>query len=638
MKSLYPEKFTSTFRFRLYLLFSGAVLGVSLFIYFYFPQKFQEQAFVAAQSKAVTIADISAFSSAPAMYFNDADALQEVLASTRQNSDIRFIIITDHKQQLIAGYNIEVGVRLNYDIADHDGMMTEDKTTVMSRSVIQFNNLTIGNIYVGLSLEKILDEVDATKRSITLISGIILVIGLAAVYAVARLLTRPLETMAHSFQEIAHGDFTKHVQPSGYVEINKLAQAFNRMVDDLSAAQSELRSVNRTLELRVNERTMDLQREIQQHKKTEEALRESEERFRALVELSPDAIVVLSEEKFAFINPSALSMFRVYSTEKILGRSLFDFMNVSQAHQLEESLNGILHGSIVNVLSEYVFVRDDGTEFVSEVAATKLVFRGKTAIQIVIRDISERIRNERQRMELEQQLLHVQKKEIISTLASGLAHDILNILGIIGTSINKLLFLKNLNHESLMESAEQISKASERGKSLVRQLLSFARKSELNFDSVQVNTIVSEIISVVQRTFPTTITIRTAFAIDLPQIRADNNQLHQALLNLCLNARDAILDTGTITVGTLLWTSAEKKGTAEKNGECICIYVEDNGIGMTDEVKNRIFEPFFTTKSEGTGSGLGMAMVKGIMENHRGSIEIDTELGKGTIFRLFFPI
>ena len=634
---MFPDKFTSTFRFRLYLLFSGAVLGVSLFIYFYFPQKFQEQAFIAAQSKAVTIADISAFSTAPAMYFNDSDALQEVLATTRQNTDIRFIIITDHKQQLVAGYNIEAGVRMNYDVANHGGTLTDDQTTIISRSAIQFNNLTIGNIYVGLSLEKILEEVDATKRTITFISGIIMVIGLAAVFAAARLLTRPLESMAGTFQEIAHGDFSKHVQPSGYVEINQLAQAFNHMVDDLASAQAELRSVNRTLELRVNERTMDLQREIQQHKITEEALRESEERFRALVELSPDAIVVHSEEKFAFINPSALSMFRVYSTEKMLGRSLFDFMNAVQAKEFEESLNRILHGSIVNVLSEYDFLRDDGSEFVAEVAATKLIFRGKIAIQIVIRDISERIRNERQRMELEQQLLHVQKKEIISTLASGLAHDILNILGIIGTSINKLLFLKNLNHESLMESAEQISKASERGKSLVRQLLSFARKSELNYDSIQVNTIVTEIISVIQRTFPTSITIRTALANDLPQIRADNNQLHQALLNLCLNARDAILESGTIIVGTS-YHSAALKNTTNKNGDCICISVEDNGIGMNDEVKSRIFEPFFTTKNEGTGSGLGMAMVKGIMENHRGFIEIDSVVGKGTKFKLWFPL
>ncbi|MFA6438271.1 MAG: ATP-binding protein, partial [Bacteriovoracaceae bacterium] len=634
MKKLFSERFTSTFRFRLYMLFSGAVLSVSLFIYFYFPHQFNDQAIVAARSKAMTIADISAYSIAPAIYFNDSDALQEVLSATQRNSEIRYIIITDYKQHVAAGYNVEIGLRMNYDIASHDGTLSNDRSTVMTRAVIQFNNLTLGNIYLGLSLDKLAEDVAETKKTITFISGIILIIGLLVVYIVARFLTKPLETMAQTFHQIARGDFSQHVQTSGYVEISQLGEAFNHMVDDLASLQSELRSVNRTLENRISERTTDLQHEIVQHKKTEVALRESEERFRALVELSPDAIVVLSDGTFAFINPSALSMFRVYSIEKMSGRSLLEFLHPAQVNLFEESLNRILHGNMVNIFSEYAFVRNDGTEFIAEVAATRLIFRGKIAVQIVIRDISERIRNERKKMELEQQLLHVQKKEIISTLASGLAHDILNILGIIGTSINKLLFMKIVNQESLLESAEQISKASERGKSLVRQLLSFARKSELNFDSVSINTIVMEITSVIQRTFPVTIAIKIDLSNDLPQIRADNNQLHQALLNLCLNARDAIQETGMITIAT---TASIKPSLPGLQGDYICVSVSDDGIGMNEEIQRRIYEPFFTTKSEGTGSGLGMAMVKGIMENHRGFIEIDSAEGKGTTFRLFFP-
>lgn len=638
MKKIFPIDFTKTFRFRLYLIFSGAVLSVALMIYLYLPQKFQEQAIHAAHSKAITIADISAFSTAPALYFNDTDALQEVLNSTGKNPDVRYIIITDHRLKLIAGLHVEEGVRLKYDIADYDGVLSEDERTVMSRSSIQYNNLTIGYLYLGLSLDPMLEEVGNTKRNFTLLSITMLIVGLGMVYFVARLLTNPLEKMAATFQQIARGDFSKHVDPSSYREINQLAESFNQMVDGLSTVQAELRSVNRTLELRINERTKDLMREVQQHKITEDALRESEERYRALVELSPDAIMVLSENKFMFLNPSVLSMFRVYSIDKMFERSLFEFMKPLEAKHLEENLNNILHGNIVNILSDYSFLRDDGSEFIAEVAATKLVFRGKIAVQIVIRDISERMKNERHQMELEQQLLHIQKKEIISTLASGLAHDILNILGIIGTSINKLLFMKNLNEQSLMESAEQISKASERGKALVRQLLSFARKSELNFDSVHINTVVTEITSVIQRTFPPSITIEHKLEKDLPMIRADQNQLHQALLNLCLNARDAIQGTGTITVSTMLTPNGKGGENVKVPGEFLCVSVEDNGIGMSDEVMKRIYEPFFTTKSEGTGSGLGLAMVKGIVENHRGYIEVETALNRGTAFRLYFPV
>ncbi|MCE9501084.1 MAG: hybrid sensor histidine kinase/response regulator, partial [Leptospira sp.] len=260
------------------------------------------------------------------------------------------------------------------------------------------------------------------------------------------------------------------------------------------------------------------------------------------------------------------------------------------------------------------------------------------SIQIMIRDITERSRNERQRIELEQQLLHIQKKEIISTLASGIAHDILNILGIIGTAINKLTFLKDIDKKSLSESAEQISVATERGRSLVRQLLTFAKKSELNFDLVQINPIVAEIVSVIQRTFPISIAIEMQLSDNLPSLRADANQIHQALLNLCLNSRDAIGDTGTIIISTSVADKIGEEQSIDPSDRYLCLSVCDNGCGMTQEIMDNAFQPFFTTKNETEGSGLGLAMVNGIMENHRGFIEMESQIGKGTTFRLFFPI
>lgn len=638
MRQFLRDSIASSFRFRIYALIAGAVLSVSVFIYLYFPPKFHDQAYAAARAKAMTIADISAYSTAPALFFNDSIAVQEVLAAARQNADIRFIIITDQQQRIVQGYRTEEGIKLRYDIASHEGSMDEEQRTVISRSVIRFDDLIIGQFYVGLSLDAINAQVRETKQAISVISGVILIIGLTLVFAVVRLLLGPLERMAGTFQRIARGDFSQHVETSDFAEVNRLGEAFNRMVDDIAALQSELQSVNRTLEQRISERTGDLQREVEQHTKTEAALRDSEERFRALVELSPDAIVVFAEGAFTFINPSALTIFRVPPGGTLNGSSLYDMMPLAQAPLFEELLQRIINGTAVNILTEHSFVREDGTEFIAEVAATKLVYRGAAAVQIVIRDISERVRNERKRIELEQQLLHVQKKEIISTLASGLAHDILNILGIIGTSINKLLFMRDITHESLDESAEQISKASERGKALVRQLLSFARKSELNFDSVNMNTVVSEITSVIQRTFPGSIAVKNELAPNLPMIRADSNQLHQALLNLCLNARDAIQDAGLITISTSDAIRPSESSVRDQSGRYLCLCVSDDGIGMSDEVLKRLYEPFFTTKSEGTGSGLGMAMVKGIMENHRGTIEIDTAVGKGTTFRLFFPV
>jgi PAS domain S-box-containing protein len=411
--------------------------------------------------------------------------------------------------------------------------------------------------------------------------------------------------------------------------VNHTAELETSTVDHIQA-------LNKILEQQLQERTAELHNEIHQHKSTQTALYESEERFRTFVELSTDAIIMHSETKIISSNPTAFALFRVRSAEAMLGKSIFDFMNVHQSKLLRDSIVQMMNGSVLSVISEYIFNRTDGEEFTAEVTATKLKFQGKATIHIMIRDITERSKNKRQRIELEQQLLHVQKKEIISTLASGIAHDILNILGIIGTAINKLTYMKDLDQKSVTESAEQISKATERGRSLVRQLLTFAKKSALNFDLVPVNSVVTEMISIVQRTFPFSITIETQFSDNLPLIRADGNQIHQALLNLCLNARDAIRDSGTITISTSTEERASNKPLAVK--KYICITVSDSGCGMPKEIMENIFQPFFTTKHETEGSGLGLAMVNGIMENHRGFIEVDSTVGKGTTFKLFFPV
>jgi PAS domain S-box-containing protein len=625
-------------RFRLFIFFSAVVAVFSIFLYFYLSRQFEEQILSAEQYKAINVAEFSAASISLPLRQNDSAGVQAIITSLRQHYLVLYVVVLDQQGKRIAGYLTDTAETYQYREAAARNLVDLDRAVITTGTSITADGNVIGSMYIGFSLQQALQALAVQRTELAWISIIRLLFGSFLVFILTTIVLRPINSMMTRFMTAVHTDIFHRMQPTGYEEIDRFVRSFNTMVADLEVMQNELHSVNRTLELRVNERTSELQKEIQQHKATEAALRESEERYRALVELSPDAIVVHSEQSFTFINPSALSMFRVYSAERMNGRSLYDFMHPAQAHVLQESLLKILQGSLLNVSTEFSFIREDGGEFIAEVAATRLIYRGRVAIQIVIRDISDRMKNERKRIELEQQLLHVQKKEIISTLASGLAHDILNILGIIGTSINKLLFMKNLTQDSLMESADQIAKASERGKSLVRQLLSFARKSELNFDSVNINTIVTEITSVIQRTFPATIAVKNDLSPDLPPIRADNNQLHQALLNLCLNARDAIQETGLITISTTAAIQPSVAAASASHHEYICVCVSDDGVGMPEEVIARIYEPFFTTKSEGTGSGLGMAMVKGIMENHRGYIEIDSAVGKGTTFRLFFPV
>ena len=638
MKKLFPNRITFSLRFWLCVIFLFGVISRVVFMNVYYPKKTLEQAVKHTLSEASSFGRLAAFSSEQAVRMHDSLTLGRVVKELQLNRSIRFIVITDSLRTPIASYDIDAAALWKYQSVIESTTVSENQLTVISKYPIYSENLTIGFLYIGFSLDDISREVDETKNNVLVIAGIILLIGIPFVWFISYLLIKPFDRMIDTVKNIAQGITADQELKPGYSEIKHLTDEFNDMVKKVTAAQEELRIVNRSLEMRIDERTKDLQLEIHQRKKTEEDLRISEERFRALVELSPDAIVVYTEETFLFINSSAFTMFRMEPAKKISERFLLESMHSTQAEVFELSLNKVLHEGMANFIAEYTFMRVDGTEFIAEVAATRFIFEGKNAIQIVIRDISERFKSERQRLELEQQLFHIQKKEIIGTLASGIAHDILNILGIIGTAINKLLFLKNIDQKSLLDSAEQISKATDRGRALVKQLLTFAKKTELNFDVTQINNPVSEIVNIIQRTFPSTIAVDAHLGENLPPIRVDNNQLHQALLNLSLNARDAIQGNGTISIETSMTNRVSFNGSSGKNGEYICISVSDDGIGMEPDVMKKIYEPFFTTKDEGTGSGLGLAMVKGIIENHRGFIEVESKPGKGTTFRLYLPV
>jgi PAS domain S-box-containing protein len=636
MKQLFTS-FRSSLQVRIYSLFSLAVISVSLFTFFYFSAQYQEHTEADIRSRAGSISTIASLSVSSSVMKDDLNGTIRGLAPVENDPEVRFIVILDEQGKLFHSYNLESAIQNRYTGVKDSAVVSADHSMIVICKPLMDGTKKAGSMYMGFSFESVNLDLQHKKASALSISILIFVVGMTMVILITRFIVRPINTVVDTFHQ-KEGDLFEHVPATGIIEIDRLGASFNRVVDDLAAVQKELHSVNRTLEQRVNERTQDLQEEIEHHKSTGTALRESEERYRSLVEVSPDAIIVYGNGEFHYVNSAADVLFRSAADEVTDIQPLTDRIKSSQQKAFSEMLEQILHGITVMVHTEYTFIRRGGEEFVAEVTATKLHYRGMNAVQIVIRDISERIRNERQRLELEQQLLHVQKKEIIGTLSSGIAHDILNILGIIGTAINKLLFVKNRDERVLLETAEQISKATERGKALVKQLLTFARKTELNFDITHVNAPVTEIVNVIQRTFPGSITIEARLQENLPAIRADNNQLHQALLNLCLNARDAIRDDGRILIETKVTNAVGLNGGAGKHGEYISISVTDNGSGMSRAVLQRIYEPFFTTKNDGTGSGLGLAMVKGIVENHRGFIDVESEEGKGTTFRMYFPV
>jgi two-component system, cell cycle sensor histidine kinase and response regulator CckA len=251
---------------------------------------------------------------------------------------------------------------------------------------------------------------------------------------------------------------------------------------------------------------------------------------------------------------------------------------------------------------------------------------------------------ERKQMELH--IREMETMESLGTLAGGVAHDFNNILGIILGHVSLLEMRRNEN-SAFEQSVRSINSAIQRGAGLVRQILTYARKTEVHPESIDVNKAILDLSRMIQETFPRTVEIILNLGEQIPIISMDNTQLHQALLNLCINARDAMMEQregrapgGKLTIRTLLVDGAvlSPREGADPSLQYVEISVSDQGTGMTDATVQRIFEPFFTTKELGRGTGLGLSLVYGVVKTHGGFVDVDSRLGEGTVFRLYFPV
>ncbi|MBI3195316.1 MAG: PAS domain S-box protein, partial [Ignavibacteriae bacterium] len=256
-----------------------------------------------------------------------------------------------------------------------------------------------------------------------------------------------------------------------------------------------------------------------------------------------------------------------------------------------------------------------------------------------VQDVTERIKMEENQKVLQSQLIQAQKLESLGTLASGIAHDFNNILTmVIGHA--SLLDRKIGTDSGVHESLGVIQQAAQRGASLVRQLLTFARKTETSREAVNINSMVNEVAKFIGETFPKTVRLSIHPANKLPFILADSTQIHQVLMNFCVNARDAMPNGGILSISTnvIPGESIIHKFPGATNPEYIELCVCDTGTGMDEGTVRRIFEPFFTTKELGKGTGLGLSVVSGIVETHGGFIDVSSTVGKGTTFSVYLPV
>jgi signal transduction histidine kinase/ActR/RegA family two-component response regulator len=299
--------------------------------------------------------------------------------------------------------------------------------------------------------------------------------------------------------------------------------------------------------------------------------------------------------------------------------------------------------------SESFVARAAITQAVLSLRAAKSLLEARRSKEVLEQKVRERtaelershaarLRQVETQQRLEEQLRQAQKMESIGTLAGGIAHDFNNILNIINGYASVIAQHAEAD-ETIESSLDVINNAVDRGASVVRQLLTFARKTEARLQAIDASDVVSDLANLLSQTFPKTIKVVSDVDHRLPLIMADPDQINQALLNLCVNSRDAMPGGGSLTLRT--WT-VEGERLRERHGEAVarryvCIEVNDTGEGIDAVVYSRMFEPFFTTKGVGEGTGLGLAMVYAIVKNHDGVIDVESERGRGAVFRIYLP-
>jgi PAS domain S-box-containing protein len=375
------------------------------------------------------------------------------------------------------------------------------------------------------------------------------------------------------------------------------------------------------------------------HKQAEQALRASEERFRQLIEGAPEGIYVQTDDLIRYVNAAAVAMFGAETQDQILGRCYLHHIDPGQRAIVRERARILQNGRESVPLLEERFSRLDGTQFDVEVTATRTTFEGRDGGVVFFRDITERKRAEQEMRLLEQQLRQVQKMEAIGRLAGGVAHDFNNLLMVINTYA-ELLEARLPDDDKFRRNTQEILKAAKRAAQLTGQLLAFSRNQVLAPTVLDLNTVVAESAKMLKRLIGEDIEMVIHAEKSLWPIKADPDQIFQVLMNLCVNARDAMPRGGKLTVAsenvTFRETSPDRP-TFLAAGDYVGLSVADNGVGISQDVQEKLFEPFFTTKPVGSGTGLGLATVYGIVKQSGGYVLVDSKLGEGARFTIYLP-
>ena len=461
------------------------------------------------------------------------------------------------------------------------------------------------------------------------VAGAFLLFVIAVVYRLSNSISGAVVTLEKGARRLANNDMDVEIDIKGDNEFSRLASSFNSMIAEIRLTQNKLTD------------------SILDEKKTNQELQKSRKKYQDLVEGTPDLITRVDDQgRFLFVNHSATEIFGL-PVENCIGRLAFDFIHPDdQARTLSDwddwmksgetthyhenrqvSIYGQVHYMAWSIRAEY-----DEDNKVCGFASTA-------------RDITEHKQSEEERNKLQNQLNQAQKMEAVGQLAGGVAHDFNNMLGVI-LGHTELALIRPDPSNTFKPNLLAIQKAATHSADLTRQLLTFARKQSIDPKILSLNDCVAGMLSILQRLIGENIQLNFEPAEAPWLVKVDSSQIEQILANLCVNARDAITDVGTITISTRNISIDRERLNRHVNtvlpselpsGEYVQLSVRDNGIGIEEEAIKHIFEPFYTTKEVGKGTGLGLATAFGAIKQNNGFVHVSSEPGQGTLFAIFLP-
>ncbi|MFH1034497.1 MAG: PAS domain S-box protein [Pseudomonadota bacterium] len=549
----------------------------------------------------------------PPIWNFDEDSAVRIAQSFVKNDLIDSLLIIDSEGRVV------------FEKSQHDQYEAIERTVSLTHG-----DALIGKVRFTLTARQYIQERrNLLWSSLATALAVLLTLLVLTGWLLGRLLRRPLSQLIQSMATISAGDYDRPIEGMRYQELSAIATEFNHMAAQVKGRQESLQQSNQMLEQEIGER-----------RRAEEALRQSEERYRNLFDNINDLIYTHDMEgRLLSVNRQVALTFN-YSVGELTGRPISQFMSPKYAQYFHDQyLPAITRAGRLDGVAQYL-ARDGSVRYV-EFKNTLVREAGREPyVSGSGRDVTARVLAERELHTLQRELVQARKMEAMGTLASGIAHDFNNILQVISGAA-RMGQGQAKEDSALRGYLEEIDRAVGRAADLVRRLLTFSRKTGAELRHLDLRQEVIQTVKILERTLPKMVAIETHLAPDLAWVNADASQLEQVLMNLSSNAKDAMPQGGRLLIEARNVTLDEKFCQAHQDlrpGDYVLLSFSDSGQGMDRQTRDRIFEPFFTTKGIGQGTGLGLSTVYGIVSAHGGGILCHSHPGLGSTFQIYLPV